>query len=117
MRPTPRVEGLKFCKMPGAMELMTDNLYVKTNGKIVKSLHKNQISTGWTKKKGVLKKRKSAMVGVFTKKSMTNKIKKFLQGESKKKWDLKKHGYNYSEIHQKVKKLVCFGQFSSNAAG
>ena len=43
VRPTPRVEGLKFCKMPGAMELMTDNLYVKTNGKIVKSLHKNQM--------------------------------------------------------------------------
>ena len=34
-----------------------------------------------------------------------------------KKGDLKKHGHNYFEIHQKGKKLVCFGKFSSNAAG
>ena len=38
-------------------------------------------------------------------------------GWVKKKWDLKKHGHNYSEIHQKKKKLVCFGKFSLNAAG
>ena len=38
------------------------------------------------------------------------------QGESKK-CDIKKHGHNYSEIHQKGKKLVCFGNFSLNAAG
>ena len=38
------------------------------------------ISTGWTKKKCVLKKRKSAMVGVFLKKkSMTNKINKHFE--------------------------------------
>ena len=36
------------------------------------------ISTGWTKKKGGLKKRKSDMVRFLKKKSMTNKIKKFL---------------------------------------
>ena len=31
-----------------------------------------------------------------------------------KKGDLEKHGHNYSEIHQKGKKLVCFGKFSLN---
>ena len=35
----------------------------------------------------------------------------------KKKCDLKKHGHNCSEIHQKGKKLVCSGKFSLNAAG
>ena len=40
-----------------------------------------------------------------------------IQGESKKKWDLKKHGHNCSEIHHKGKKLVCSGKFSLNAAG
>merc|ERR1712026_186835 len=39
-----------------------------------------------------------------------------IQGESKKKWDLKNNGHNSSEIHQKGKKLVCFGKFSINAA-
>ena len=34
-----------------------------------------------------------------------------------KKGDLEKHGHNYYEIHQKGKKLVCFGKFSSNSAG
>ena len=41
----------------------------------------------------------------------------YIQGEPKKKSDLKKHGHNYSEIYQKEKKLVCFGKFSLNAAG
>ena len=36
---------------------------------------------------------------------------------SQKKGDLKTHGHNYSEIHQKGEKLVCFGKFSLNAAG
>ena len=36
---------------------------------------------------------------------------------SKKKWDLKRYDHNSSEIHQKGKKLVCFGKFSSYAAG
>ena len=40
-----------------------------------------------------------------------------MYGVSQKKWDLKKHGHNYSEIRQKKKKLVCFGKFSLNAAG
>ena len=35
---------------------------------------------------------------------------------SKKKGDLENNGHNYSEIHQKGKKLVCFGKFSINAA-
>ena len=35
----------------------------------------------------------------------------------KKKGDLEKYGHNYSEIHQKGKKLVCFGKFSLYAAG
>ena len=35
----------------------------------------------------------------------------------KKNRDLKKHSHNYSEIHQKGKNLVCFGKFSSYAAG
>ena len=38
-------------------------------------------------------------------------------GWVKKKCDLKKHGHNCSEIHQKGKKLVCSGKFSLNAAG
>ena len=38
-------------------------------------------------------------------------------GWTKKKCVLKKHGHNSSEIHQKRKKLVCFGKFSLNAAG
>ena len=36
---------------------------------------------------------------------------------SKKKCDLKTNGHNTSEIHQKGKKLVCFGKFSINATG
>ena len=38
-------------------------------------------------------------------------------GWTKKKGGLNKHGHNYCEIHQKGKKLVCFGKFSLNAAG
>ena len=38
-------------------------------------------------------------------------------GWTKKKCALKKNGQNSSEIHQKGKKLVCFGKFSINAAG
>ena len=30
--------------------------------------------------------------------------------------DLEQKGHNYLEIHQKGKKLVCFGKFSLNAA-
>ena len=30
--------------------------------------------------------------------------------------DLEQNGHNYLEIHQKGKKLVCFGKFSLNAA-
>ena len=41
----------------------------------------------------------------------------FYTGWVKKKWDLKNNGHNSSEIHQKGKKLVCFGKFSFNAAG
>ena len=41
----------------------------------------------------------------------------FIYRVSQKKCDLKKHGHNYSEIHQKGKKLVCFGKFSLNDAG
>ena len=41
----------------------------------------------------------------------------FIYGVSQKKWDLKKHGHNNSEIHQKGKKLLCFGKFCLNAAG
>ena len=33
-------------------------------------------------------------------------------GSVKKKGDLEKYGHNYSEIHQKGKKLVCFEKFS-----
>ena len=36
---------------------------------------------------------------------------------SQKKGDLKRHDHNSSEIHQKGKKLVCFGKFSLYAAG
>ena len=36
---------------------------------------------------------------------------------SQKKCDLETNGHNTSEIHQKGKKLVCFGKFSINAAG
>ena len=42
---------------------------------------------------------------------------KISTGWVKKKCDLKKHGHNCSEIHQKGKKLVCSGKFSLNAAG
>ena len=38
-------------------------------------------------------------------------------GWTKKKWDLKNNGHNSAEIHQKGKKLVCFGKFCINAAG
>ena len=38
-------------------------------------------------------------------------------GWTKKKWDLKNNGHNSSEIHQKGKKVVCFGKFCINAAG
>ena len=38
-------------------------------------------------------------------------------GWTKKKWDLKNNGNNSSEIHQKGKKLVCFGKFCINTAG
>ena len=38
-------------------------------------------------------------------------------GWTKKKGDLKKHGHNSSEIHQKGKKLVSLGKFGINAAG
>ena len=43
-------------------------------------------------------------------------IVQYVQGESKKKWDLKNNGHNSFEIHQKGKNLVCFGKFSINAA-
>ena len=33
-----------------------------------------------------------------------------------KKGDLNKHCHSYSEIHQKGKKLVCFGKLGINAA-
>ena len=36
---------------------------------------------------------------------------------SQKKCDLKRYDHNCSEIHQKGKKLVCYGNFSSYAAG
>ena len=37
-------------------------------------------------------------------------------GWTKKNRDLEKYGHNYLEIHEKGKKLVCFGKFRLNAA-
>ena len=44
-------------------------------------------------------------------------ISTYLQGGPKKSVLSKKNGQNSSEIHQKGKKLVCFGKFCINAAG
>ena len=41
---------------------------------------------------------------------------KTIQGESKKSGISKNNGHNSSEIHQKGKKLACFGKFNINAA-